>query len=206
MDNNKFQKSTNSTSKMIMSGTETLVLNSQTQKLIQDVQNQISDMYKRFDYDCIKLLNYAVAKGTPVIKLKDAATKLQKLGLEEGLIFELDGLQALKFNLTIKAGFSFSTIPMFVFEDAPLAPFSVLHQFYKWYSYSKNLPGFDKTSQKLFRMSLTNSLNMSKLNLNELAGLKEAIHRDQEATNYTLALIKEQEAAKKLKESGDSKA
>ncbi len=206
MDNNKFHKSTNSTSKMIMSGTETVILNTQTKKMIEDVQCQISELFKKFDYDCIKILKFAASKGTMIYKLKDASKKLRKLGLEEGLIFELEGFQALKLNLAINAGFSFSTKPMFVFEDAPLAPFTVMHQFYKWYSYYKKLPGFDKVSQKLFRMSIWGNINMSKLSLDELTGLKEAIHRDQEATDFTLALIKEQEAAQKLKENGDSKA
>lgn len=206
MDNSKFQKSINSTSKMIMSGTETVILNTQTQKMIEDVQHQVAELFKKFDYDCIKILKYAAGKGTMVYKLKNAPEKLKKLGLEEGLIFELEGFQALKLNLALKAGFSFSTSPMFVFDDAPLAPFTVIHQFYKWYSYYKKLPGFDKVSQKLFRMSILNNINMSKLNLDELTGLKEAIHRDQEATDFTLALIKEQEAAQKLKDDGNSKA
>ncbi len=203
-----FHKSSNSTSKMIMSGTETVILNAKTQQLILSVHEQVKDFLIKVNYDAIEILNYIISKDTPVCQIKDAPQKLKKLGLEEGLIFELSGFQALQLNLMLKAGFRFSTIPLFVLDKKPVAPFTVFHDFYKWYSYKKNLPGFDRESQRLFRLSLINpnAINMSKLTLDQLAGLQEAIKRDQEATDFTIAIIKEQEAAQALKEKGESKA
>jgi hypothetical protein len=75
------------------------------------------------------------------------------------------------------------------------------HQFYKWYALQMGLPGFDFMSQKIFKIYLNSSTTLlSNLNLDELTGLKEALNRDKEATDFAISLAKLKEGSKKVLE------
>ena len=73
------------------------------------------------------------------------------------------------------------------------------HQFYKWYALYMGLPGFDFMSQKLFKIALnSDDAILSELNLDEMTGLKEAIARDKEATDFALELARKNEGSKNV--------
>ena len=94
-------------------------------------------------------------------------------------------------------------------RNGAIDPYYMVHQFYKWYALYMGLPGFDFMSQKLFKLSLNSDGSIfSNLNLDEMTGLREAIARDREATEFALELAKAQEGGKnvidKLKNEGSA--
>ena len=86
-------------------------------------------------------------------------------------------------------------------RNGEIDPYYMAHQFYKWYSLKMNLPGFDFMSQKIFKIYLnSDGAILSNLNLDEMTGLKEAINRDQEATEFALSIARNNEGSKKVLE------
>lgn len=193
--------STNSTSKTVLSTSATMTLTSQTEKNKELVRKNVADIVKTCENNPQKLLDYIQSKGTKICKITNADKLLAVIKEEEGLITPLEGLEALYINIMTHSGFSFQSKPMFIMRDGQIDPYYMVHQFYKWYALKMQLPGFDYLSQKIFKIYLnSNDAKLSNLNLDEMLGLKEAINRDQEATDFTLLLAKQKEGAKKVLE------
>lgn len=192
-------KTKNSTSKMVLSNSATLTLTSETEKNIRTVQKNVSDIVKSCANNPEKLLAYIESKGTKVCYLNRADKILSVIKEEEGLITPLEGLEALYINSVTNSGFSLKSKPMFVMRKGEIDPYYMAHQFYRWYALKMNLPGFDYMSQKLFKIYLNSDAELlSNLNLDEIVGLKEAVKRDREATDFALTLAREKEGAKKV--------
>ena len=199
LDKHLKTSSSNSTSKTVLSTGVTMTLNAETEKNKELVKKNVSDIVKGCNNDVDKLLAYIESKGTKVVKLDNADKLLAAIKEEEGLITELKGIEAFYINLITKSGFSFKSKPMFVMRDGNIDPYYMAHQFYKWYALEMKLPGFDFISQKLFKIYLnSDEAILSNLNLDEMTGLKEAINRDQEATNFALEIAKSKEGSKKV--------
>ena len=191
--------SSNSTSKTVMSTGVTMTLQAETEKNKELVKKNVTDIVKGCNNDPNKLLAYVESKGTKVIKLDNADKLLYAIKEEEGLVTELTGLEALYINIITNSGFSFKSEPMFIMRNGDIDKYYMAHQFYKWYAMKMNLPGFDFISQKLFKIYLNSDEPiLSNLNLDEMVGLKEAIDRDQEATNFALEIAKSKEGSKKV--------
>lgn len=191
--------SSNSTSKTVMSTGVTMTLQAETEKNKELVKKNVTDIVKGCNNDPNKLLAYVESKGTKVIKLDNADKLLYAIKEEEGLVTELKGLEALYINIITNSGFSFKSEPMFIMRNGDIDKYYMAHQFYKWYAMKMNLPGFDFISQKLFKIYLNSDEPiLSNLNLDEMVGLKEAINRDQEATNFALEIAKSKEGSKKV--------
>ncbi len=191
--------SSNSTSKTVMSTGVTMTLQAETEKNKELVKKNVTDIVKGCNNDSDKLLAYVESKGTKVIKLDNADKLLYAIKEEEGLVTELKGLEALYINIITNSGFSFKSEPMFIMRNGDIDKYYMAHQFYKWYAMKMNLPGFDFISQKLFKIYLNSDEPiLSNLNLDEMVGLKEAINRDQEATNFALEIAKSKEGSKKV--------
>ena len=189
----------NLTSKTIVSGSATVTLNSETEKLKELVKKNVSDIVKNCANNPEKLLEYIQTKGTKVCKIDNADKILNVIREEEGLITPLEGLEALYINGVTHSGFSFKSKPMFIMRNGEIDPYYMLHQFYKWYSLEMGLPGFDFMSQKIFKIYLnSDGAILSNLNLDEMVGLKEAINRDKEATDFALSLARHKEGSKKV--------
>ncbi len=191
--------SRNSTSKTVLSKGVTLTLNAETEKNKELVKKNVADIVKSCYYDPTKLLTYIESRGTKVVKLDNADKILAVIKEEEGLVTELKGIEAIYINLITNSGFSLKSKPMFVLRNGNIDPYYMAHQFYKWYALEMKLPGFDFISQKLFKIYLnSDEAILSNLNLDEMTGLKEAINRDQEATNFALEIAKSKEGAKNV--------
>ena len=191
--------STNSTSKTVLSKGITMTLSAETEKKKELVKQNVSDIVKACNNDPTKLLAFIESKGTKVVKLDNADRILAVINEEEGLVTPLEGFEALYINIVTESGFSFKSKPMFVMRNGEIDPYYMAHQFYKWYSLYMGLPGFDFMSQKIFKIALnSNDTLLSELNLDEMTGLKEAIARDSEATNFALELAKSKEGGKKV--------
>ncbi len=199
LDKHLKRSSANSTSKTVLSNGVTMTLQAETEKNKELVKKNVSDIVKSCNSDPDKLLAYIESKGTKVIKLDNADKILAAIKEEEGLVTELQGIEALYINLITHSGLSFKSKPMFVMRNGNIDPYYMVHQFYKWYALEMKLPGFDFISQKLFKIYLnSDEAILSNLNLDEMTGLKEAINRDQEATNFALEIAKSKEGSKKV--------
>ena len=193
--------SKNSTSKTVLSSSVTMTLNSETEKNKELVRKNVEDIVKSCGANPEKLLDYVKTKGTKVVKLDNADKILNIIKEEEGLITSLEGLEALYINSVTGSGFSLKSKPMFVMRNGEIDPYYMAHQFYKWYSLEMGLPGYDFMSQKIFKIYLNSDGTMlSNLTLDEMTGLKEAINRDKEATDFALSLAKHKEGSKKVLE------
>lgn len=191
--------STNSTSKTVLSKGITMTLSAETEKKKELVKQNVSDIVKACNNDPTKLLAFIESKGTKVVKLDNADRILSVINEEEGLVTPLEGFEALYINIVTESGFSFKSKPMFVMRNGEIDPYYMAHQFYKWYALYMGLPGFDFMSQKIFKIALnSDDALLSELNLDEMTGLKEAIARDSEATNFALELAKSKEGGKKV--------
>ena len=191
--------SSNKTSKTIVSKDVTVTFNAETEKSKELVKKNVTDIIKSCNNDPTKLLAFVESKGTKVIKIDNADKILSVIKEEEGLITELEGIEALYINIITNSGFSFKSKPMFIMRNGQIDAYYMAHQFYKWYALNMGLPGFDFMSQKIFKISLnSNGAVFSNLNLDEMTGLKEAIARDQEATSFALELAKSKEGSKNV--------
>ncbi len=191
--------SSNKTSKTIVSKDVTVTFNAETEKSKELVKKNVTDIIKSCNNDPTKLLAFIESKGTKVIKIDNADKILSVIKEEEGLITELEGIEALYINIITNSGFSFKSKPMFIMRNGQIDAYYMAHQFYKWYALNMGLPGFDFMSQKIFKISLnSNGAVFSNLNLDEMTGLKEAIARDQEATSFALELAKSKEGSKNV--------
>ncbi len=199
LDKHLKASSSNSTSKTVLSTGVTMTLKAETEKNKELVKKNVSDIVKGCNNEPAKLLAYIESKGTKVVKLNNADKLLAVIKEEEGLVTELKGIEAFYINLITHSGFSFKSKPMFIMRNGNIDPYYMAHQFYKWYALKMNLPGFDFISQKLFKIYLnTEEAILSNLNLDEMTGLKEAINRDQEATNFALEIAKAKEGSKNV--------
>ncbi len=199
LDKHLKASSSNSTSKTVLSTGVTMTLKAETEKNKELVKKNVSDIVKGCNNEPAKLLAYIESKGTKVVKLNNADKLLAVIKEEEGLVTELKGIEAFYINLITHSGFSFKSKPMFIMRNGNIDPYYMAHQFYKWYALEMNLPGFDFISQKLFKIYLnTEEAILSNLNLDEMTGLKEAINRDQEATNFALEIAKAKEGSKNV--------
>ncbi len=193
--------SSNSTSKTVLSSNVTMTLTSKTEQNIELVRKNVTDIVRNCENNPERLLKYIESKGTKIVKLDNADKILSVIKEEEGLITQLEGLEALYINAIAKSGFSLKSKPLFIMRNGAVDPYYMLHQFYKWYSLEMKLPGFDYMSQKLFKIYLnSDTALLSNLNLDEMTGLKEAINRDQEATTFALEIAKAKEGSKKVLE------
>ena len=201
LDKHLKTSSKNSTTKTVVSSSATMTLNAETQKNKELVKNNVTDIVKNCENNPEKLLSYIESKGTKVCKIDNADKLLNVIKEEEGLITPLEGIEALYINILTNSGFGLKSKPMFILRNGEIDPYYMAHQFYKWYALQMNLPGFDFMSQKIFKIYLnSDGAILSNLNLDEMTGLKEAINRDQEATEFALTLAKHKEGSKKVLE------
>lgn len=190
---------TNSTGKTIISSTETVTFSTETEKNIQLVRENVSEIMKSCGNNPQKYLEYIEAQGTKVIKIRSASKILGKVNEDEGLITEIHGQKAFYLNFTLLHKLSFTFKPAIVMSFGEIDPYSMLREFYKWYSLKIGLPGFNYEAQENFKKYLKNINDPSLKNLNykSMLELKEAIARDREANEFVIATVKEKEGSEK---------
>lgn len=210
LDKHLRTSATNSTSKTVIAGNCSLTLNTQTNKNIELVKQNMRDIVKNANFTAEFLLDMIKKKGVKVVYLKNSYKFLALLNAEEGLILERKGFEALMLNILAGSGFGLSTKPMFVLEKGCNDFYFLLFHFYKMHSYFQKLPGLDYDSQLLFRTYSRNPENcdLTQLGFEEMTALKEAIARDSEASEFVIEIAKQKDGAKnalaKLKDGGAS--
>lgn len=191
---------TNKTSKKILGDAGEVTLNSETEKLIELVKTNVSAIVKKTNCNPEELLNYIKAANTPVYKIDNADKFLNLIKEEEGLICEKEGLEALFLSIITKRGLSLKTPPMFVMREGVIDKYYMLHHFYRWFSLKSGLPGFEAKIQSKFKQFLLDSSDkfINTFTMEDIISLKEAIARDQEATEFVLNYTKEVDGSKKV--------
>ena len=200
LDKHLQTSSANMTSKTILASNVTITLTSETKKNKELVLNTVRELVSGTKGNPDLLIEYIKTHGTKVVKLPNADKILAFINEEEGLIGELRGWKAFYLNILTDNGCSFKSKPMFILRNEGVDPYYILHQFYKWFSFYKGLPGFDYESQQLFKKYLNSndSKGIENLTLGEMTGLKEAIARDNEATDFTINYAKSIDGSKNV--------
>lgn len=191
---------TNKTSKTILGTAADVTLNTETQKSIELVKTNVSAIVKKVNCNPEDLLNYVKAANTPVYKINNADKLLSFIKEEEGLIYEQEGFNALYLSIITGSGIKFKTPPMFILRDGEIDKFYMLHHFYRWFSLKTNLPGFEYDIQKKFKSFLIDNSEeaINKFTMEDIISIKEAIARDQEATEFVLSYTKQVDGSKNV--------
>jgi hypothetical protein len=198
----------NKTGKKVYGHGAELTLQSETKKLVEQVRENVSAIVKSTNCDPNALLDYVKVSKTPVFRINNADKILNLIREEEGFICEKHGFDALYLSLTTQRKFTLKTEPMFVLRDGEIDKFYLLHNFYRWYSMKSGLAGFEYEVQKKFKLSLFDKTNteMNNFSMEDIISIKEAVARDQEATEFVLQYTKHLEGSKnvltKLKNEG----
>ncbi len=190
----------NKTSKNVLGQAADLTINTQTQKIIDDVKNNVAAIVKRTNCNPQELLNYVKAAKTPVYKIDNADKLLRIIKEEEGLICEKIGLDAIFLCIITGHPLTFKTPPMFIMRNGNIEKFYLLHHFYRWYSLKSDLPGFEQDTQKKFKIFMNDEDETlyNRLSMQDILSLKEAIARDREATDFVLEYTKHTEGSQKV--------
>lgn len=186
----------NKTSKKVIGKAADLELNSETLKLIEKAKENVTAIAKQTKCDPEALLDYVKAAKTKVYRVAYADKFLNLIKEEEGLIYEKKGIEALYISLITEKKFSLSTEPLFLMREGIIDKYYLLHHFYRWYSLKLDLPGFDFETQRKFKASLFKRLPITKLSIEDIYSIKEAVARDQEASDFVLDYIKQTDGSK----------
>ena len=196
------------TGKTVYGNGADLSLQSETLKLIEQVREGVSSIVKRTNCDPDLPLSYIKAAKTPVYRVDKADKYLNLIKEEEGFICEKQGFDALFLSFITEKQFKLKTPPMFVLGVGEIDKFYMLHNFYRWYSMKTGLAGFEYEVQKKFKSTLfdKSDTEMKNLSMEDIISIKEAVSRDQEATNFVLQYTKQTDGSKnvmdKLKNDG----
>ena len=197
--------SKNSSNKILHDDIELILsIENETKKL--EVDTKVNEIIKKSQNNPENLLDYIKDSGTDVFKINNANIFLTFIGEEEGFIPPLRGINAMFLNLFInfmvykKIVFSFKSNEMFVLRPLPIDIYYMIHQFYLWFGFKNGLNGYDFKNRKKFKQILKtmNNEDISKLSLDDVLDMKEAIARDVEAIDFVVNLAKESEATTKL--------
>ncbi len=191
---------TNKTSKTIFGSSVEVNINTQTQGIIAKVKEDVTTIINKVNCDPNELLNYIKAAKTPVYKLANADKLLAVIKEEEGLIYEQKGFAALYLSIITGRGIEFKTPPMFILRDGEIDKYYMLHNFYRWFSLKSDLPGFEYDVQKKFKKFIVDESDnlLKSFSMEDIISLKEAIARDQEASEFVINYTKAQEGSKKV--------
>lgn len=193
--NNSF---TNSTSKTILSSTETMTLTSETDKKREKVLDDVTSIMISCRNNPKKMLDYIEKHGTNVYVIKNNSKLLKNIGEDDGFILPQKGLKAFMLNTFLNKSLAFKTPALFVFREEMLDEYYILQQFYKWQSYCAGLPGFDDKIQTIFKKYMHKGFDISKLSLEETLALKEAVARDSEATSFAIEVARLKDGGKNV--------
>lgn len=187
----------------------TLSLNSMAEVEKQQLEDELYNILKTYDYDPQKILEYIKKQGTEVFILKDADKLLNAVGENEGFILPYKGAKALYLSLAINKKFSLKTKEMFVLSEGEINKYYFIYHFYNWYAFKHNIAGMDTEAQELLRKFLFTSSDTKELQLAEIYKLKDAIREDKASIEFVIKLCRQYDGAKhaleKMQKDGSAK-
>ena len=178
----------------------TLDLNSMADIEKQQLEDEITNILKTYEYSPLKLLEYIEKQGTEVKYIKDAKKILNAIGENEGFIYPYTGSKALYLSLAVNKSFSFKTKEMFVMSDGEINKYYFIYHFYNWYAYKHNISGMDTESQELLKKYLFTNNDTKELQLSEIYKLKDAIREDKASIEFVIKLCRNYDGAKQALE------
>ena len=186
----------NSTSKTVIGKAATLDINAMTLNNIEKVKNEMTELVNKSKFSSDVLLDYARDNGVKVVFIKDATKILNLLGEEQGFIAERRGFDGLAINLLVANGVSFRSKPVIILEKDNKDFYYVLFSVYKLCGYLHKLPGYDFEAQKLFKTyaKFGDKADTSKLKIEELNALKQAVTRDNEASKFVIEISRQRDS------------
>lgn len=159
------------------------------------------------------LVSFVKSKATIVAKSRYMQPALFIFGEQTGFIPPLKGFKAFWLSIILniiskaKLNIGFETPALFALDNKPVNIYFLSHQFHLWLSYVNELPGFDETTRKNFKNvwdSNVDSMEVSKLSMEEILSLKDAIARDLEAIKFVKEMAREfvgqKQSLQKIKE------
>ena len=174
----------------------------------QKLENEISFLIKKYNYNPEEILNYIKQSGTRVTIIENAASILNPIGENEGFIYPANGAKALYLSLATDKTIKFRTPEMFILSKGEINKYYFIYQFYNWFAYKHNIAGLDTESQKLLKKYLFETTETNSLQLEEIYRLKDAIHQDKAAIEFVIKLCRNFDGAKqalnKMKEHGSA--
>ena len=187
-------------SKTILTSDANVTFNAQTKELIEKIKEDIRAILSQTECSPSKLIDYVKNNGTQVYKVNYADKLLSLIGEEEGFICEQQGFSALFISIITGQGIKTKTEAMFVMREGIADKYTMLHNFYRWYSMKSGLAGFDYNSREKFKKYLKNNSDEAtkKLKLEDIVAIKEVIARDNEASEFVLEYTKSVEGSKNV--------
>ena len=178
----------------------TLDLNTMADIEKQQLEDEITNLLKTYNYDPKKILEYIEKQGTAVKYIKDAKKVLNTIGENEGFIYPFSGNKALYLSLAVNKKFAFKTDEMFVLSDGEINKYYFIYHFYNWYAFKHDIAGMDTESQELLKKYLFSDSDTKELQLAEIYKLKDAIRQDKASIEFVIKLCRNYEGAKQALE------
>ena len=172
----------------------TLTLSSKLEDIRKEIYEDVKKLAKENSDNLFKLLEISKNEGAKFYILKNADILLKPISEKQGFIAPKKGFSALYLNLLTSKKFSFKSDEVFVFENEKLSPYSLIYNFYMWYSFKKGLPGFKDEALTIKNIEKNN--NFDNLKYEEIMELKQALNRERDALKFTVEFIKEHEGSK----------
>lgn len=174
----------------------TVTLSSLAENEKQKLEEELSLLLKKYDYEPDKLLKYIEKQGTKVVYCDNAAKILNPVGENEGFIYPAHAAKGLYLSLAIDKAMKFKTDAMFVLSKGNINKYFFIYHFYNWYAYEHNLEGLDNESQQLLKKFLYENADTKTLQLSEIYKLKDAIRQDKAAIEFVIKLCRNYEGTK----------
>lgn len=175
----------------------------------QRLEDELTLILKKYDYEPSKILDYIQTQGTEVFYLDNASKILNPIGENEGFIYPAKGHKALYLSLGTKKKFALRTKEMFVLSKGEINKYYFIYHFYNWYAFKHNIAGMDSDSQELLKKYLFEENDTSNLQLADIYKLKEAIRQDKASIEFVIKLCRNYDGAKqaleKLKQNNGAK-
>lgn len=167
----------------------------------KQMEDELLLILKSANFNPNNILNYVKMRGTEVFYIEKEKA-LNALGENAGFVYPQKGLGALALSLLTKQGVKFETKEMFILTKGELNVYYFIYNFYNWYAYKHNISGVDRDSFDLLNKYLYNASEeeISKLQLNDIYKLKDAIKQDKLAIEFVFKLCQAYESSKKALE------
>ncbi len=172
----------------------------------QKLEEELTLILQKNEYDPEKILEYIKKQGTSVYLLQKASKILNPIGENEGFIYPAKGSKALYLSLSINKKFALKTDEMFVLSKGGINKYYFIYHLYNWYAFKHNIAGMDSSSQELLKKYLFTDADTKTLQLEDIYKLKDAIKQDKASIEFVIKLCRNYDGAKqaleKLKDSG----
>lgn len=186
----------------------TLDLNTMAEAEKQKLEEELTLILKKCQYEPNEVLKYIEYQGTKVFFIDNAANILNPIGENEGFIYPSRGAKALYLSLALRMKPAFKTDEMFILSKGEINKYYFLYHFYNWYAFKHNIAGLDRESQELLKKYLFETSDTSNLQLADIYKLKDAIKQDKSAIEFVVKLCRNYDGAKqalnKMKDEGSA--